>query len=299
MKAKPFISVIIPSYNRASMIAKTIESLQQQDYNDYEILVIDDGSTDNTEQVVKEMTDGRTTYFKKKNAERAAARNYGARLAGGSYLNFFDSDDLALPNHLFEASKLISEKHNPEWFHLGYKWADEEGKIFKVEDNFSAELLNDTIADGNHLSCNGVFVRKDIFLQHLFNEDRALSASEDYELWLRLAARYPLHYSNTVTSVIIDHKSINDRKTNDRDLICRLKLLLYYLQQDEKVMERYEKQFHKIEMDSHSYIALYLAEQPPYKLKSIYYMLLAMGNSLSYPWKRRFYATVKKILFQW
>src|SRR5688572_6318319 len=102
MKAKPFISVIIPCYNRASMIGKTIRSLQQQDYNDYEILVIDDGSTDNTEQVINEIADARTSYFKKLNEERAAARNYGAGLAKGSYLNFFDSDDLALPNHLSE-----------------------------------------------------------------------------------------------------------------------------------------------------------------------------------------------------
>jgi glycosyltransferase involved in cell wall biosynthesis len=299
MKANPFISVIIPSYNRASMIAKTIESLQQQDYNEYEILVIDDGSTDDTEHVVQEMIDSRTTYFKKLNAERAAARNYGARLAKGNYLNFFDSDDLALPNHLSEASKLISEKHNPEWLHLGYKWANGEGKVLKAENHFSTGFLNDVIADGNHLSVAGVFVRKDIFLQHLFNEDRALSASEDYELWLRLAARYPLHYTNEVTSVYVDHKSFDARKTTDKDLICRLKLLLHYLQQDEKVIERYKKQFHKIKMDSHSYIALYLAEQPPHKLKSIYYMLVAMGDSLSYAKKRRFYATIKKLLFQW
>ncbi len=299
MNAKPFISVIIPCYNRASMIGKTIQSLQHQEYNDYEIIIVDDGSTDNTEQVVHDLANGRTTYLKKLNGERAAARNYGARLAKGTYLNFFDSDDIALPNHLSEAARLISVKNNPEWFHLGYQWADEDGKVFKVEDNFSAELLNDIIADGNHLSCNGVFVRTDILLQHFFNDDRALSGSEDYELWLRLAARYPLYYSNVVTSIIIDHKSINDRKTNDKDLIHRLKLLLYYSKRDKKVMEHYEKQFHKIKMDSHSYIALYLAEQPLYKLKSIYYMLVAMGNSLSYVGKRRFYATIKKILFQW
>src|SRR5687767_12419513 len=299
MKGEAFISVIIHCYNRAEMIAKTIQSLQQKDYNNYKIIVIDDGSTDNTEQVINEIADARTTYFKKLNGERAAARNYGARLAKGSYLNFFDSDDIALPNHLSEAAKLISEKNGPEWFHLGYKWADGEGNVFKVEDHFSSEFLNDTIADGNHLSCNGVFVRKDIFLQHLFNEDRALSASEDYELWLRLAARYPLHYTNIVTSVIVDHKAISDRKTNDKDLIRRLKLLLHYLQQDKVVMKHYENHFHKIRMDSHSYIALYLAEQPPYKLKSIYYMLVAMGDSFTYAKNRRFYATIKKILFQW
>jgi glycosyltransferase involved in cell wall biosynthesis len=299
MKAEPFISVIIPCHNRASMVGKTIHSLQRQDYNNYEIIVVDDGSTDNTQQVVTGMANERTKYFKKVNGERAAARNYGARLAKGVYLNFFDSDDIALPNHLSEAVKLISEKEEPEWLHLGYKWADSEGKVFKIENKFAGQFLNNTIADGNQLSCNGVFVRKNVFLQHLFNEDKALAGSEDYELWLRLAARYPLHYTNVVTSVITDHKSLKVRKTNDKTLVRRLKLLLYYLQQDKEVMIYYKKQFHKIKMDSHSYIALYLAEQPSYKLKSIYYMLVAISNSLRYAVKRRFYATIKKILFQW
>src|SRR5436190_2046181 len=92
MKTDPFISVIIPCYNRAGMIAKTIISLQNQEYQNYELIVVDDGSTDNTEQVVKKLADKRTIYYKKLNEERAAARNYGAKLAKGNYLNFFDSD---------------------------------------------------------------------------------------------------------------------------------------------------------------------------------------------------------------
>src|SRR5437764_8362427 len=99
---KPFISVVVPSYNRADLIGKTLRSLQQQEYDQYEIIVIDDGSTDNTEEVVKAIGDQRISYIKKGNAERAAARNFGARIAKGEYVNFFDSDDLALPNHLSE-----------------------------------------------------------------------------------------------------------------------------------------------------------------------------------------------------
>src|SRR5215203_5908009 len=111
MKAETFFSVIIPCYNRASMIGKTVKSLQQQAYTSYEIIIVDDGSTDNTEQVVSEIADERTRYHKKQNEERAAARNYGARLAEGYYLNFFDSDDLALSNHLSEAANLILAKN--------------------------------------------------------------------------------------------------------------------------------------------------------------------------------------------
>ena len=96
----PFFSVVVPTYNRGDLITKTLRSLQVQDYDNYEIIVVDDGSTDHTEEIVKGVLDHRTTYVKKANAERAAARNFGARRAKGAYVNFFDSDDLALPNHL-------------------------------------------------------------------------------------------------------------------------------------------------------------------------------------------------------
>src|SRR5687768_455415 len=118
MKAEPFISVVVPSYNRADLIAKTIISLQKQTYSNYEIIIVDDGSTDGTEEVIKEILDKRTFYVRKENAERAVARNFGAKLAKGEYVNFFDSDDIALENHLQEAAGLILRFANPEWFHL-------------------------------------------------------------------------------------------------------------------------------------------------------------------------------------
>src|SRR5687767_6071987 len=120
---EPFITVVVPTYNRADLIADTIKSLLAQEYQNYEILVIDDGSTDNTEQVVNALKADKVSYIKKGNAERAAARNYGASLAKGEYVNFFDSDDIALPNHLSEAANMISLNKHSQWFHLGYAWA--------------------------------------------------------------------------------------------------------------------------------------------------------------------------------
>jgi glycosyltransferase involved in cell wall biosynthesis len=297
--SNPFISVIVPTYNRATLIAETIKSLQSQQYENYEIIVVDDGSTDNTEEVVNAIADKRTQYVRKQNGERAAARNYGAAMAKGAYVNFFDSDDIALPNHLSKAAELIDQHHTPEWFHLGFAWANSNKEIFKRVDNYSGETLNHIIHQGNPFGCNDVFVRKDIFQLHKFNEDRNLTASEDYELWLRLAARYPLHYSNEITSLLIDHAERSVRNVKPDVLIKRLRSLVHYIQKDEIANKYYGSKLKSIEMDCDSYISLHLSEVPKYKLLSAKYLFIAMGDSLSIFGNRRFFAIVRNLLFRW
>lgn len=295
----PFFSVIVPTYNRAALITATLRSLLAQEYSNFEIVVVDDGSTDDTESVVAAVNDERIRYYRKDNAERAAARNFGAAKAKGDFVNFFDSDDLALPNHLSEAALLLRAHPDASWFHLGYQWADPEGNIFRKVDRFSGDTLNHLMASGNPLSCNGVFVRKDVITEYPFNEDRALSASEDYELWCRLTARFPLHYSNAVTSTIIDHDARSVRVIQGDKLIRRLQLLLHYLQCDKVVIDYFGSSFARIKMDSNSYIALHLANEPRYKLSSILYLLKALGNSLYLLRTKRFYACLKNIIIKW
>lgn len=281
------------------MIVKTITSVLQQTFNDFEIIVVDDGSTDNTEEVVGAIKDSRLQYIKKQNGERAAARNFGAAMASGQFVNFFDSDDIALPNHLQEAHNLLSKHPDAVWFHLGYAFADPNDQVFRTINSFQGDTLNQFVCDGNPLSCNGVFIRKDIITQYKFNEDRSLSASEDYELWCRLAARFPLYYSNTITSWVVDHDLRSVRTINGEVLIKRLNLLVQYLKKDEQVMTYFGKDFSKIEMDSNSYIALHLADVPKYKLKSLLYALKALNNHISFLRKKRFYAIVKNLIIKW
>lgn len=295
----PFISIVVPSYNRADLIAKTLHSLLDQTYNNYEIIVVDDGSTDNTEEVVAQVKSERVSYYKKQNAERAAARNYGARKAKGDYVNFFDSDDLALQNHVASAAEMIKKYQQPEWFHLGFAWATPEIEIFRKVDQYRGDTLNKLIAKGNPLSCNGVFLRRDIILQHRFNEDRSLSASEDYELWVRLAARYPLYFTNTITSLVIDHEMRSVRTIHGEKLINRLNLLLHYLEQDQKVLSYFGKKFRQIIADSYSYIALHLAEDPAFKAKSVKYLITAVRADAGTVTNRRFYAILKNLLIKW
>jgi glycosyltransferase involved in cell wall biosynthesis len=293
------ISLVVPTYNRAFLLPATLRSLQAQRNSDYEIIIVDDGSTDNTEVIVQPFLNSTTRYIRKDNAERAAARNFGARLAKGRYINFFDSDDLALPNHTAEAALLINSLIDPEWFHLAYEWVTPQGTVFRKINQYRGHTLNDQLAEGNLLSCNGVFVRRDIFLQHAFNENRALSASEDYELWLRLAARYPLHYSNTITSQLVDHATRSVRTMHGQKLIDRLEIFLDYIANDPQIARFYGRRTRLIRMDAMSYIALHLAAFRDWKLISLRYLARACLQSSRLLAKKRFYAIAKIWLFQW
>lgn len=88
-----FLSIVVPTYNRADLLKVTLQSLLVQSYPYFEILVVDDGGSDHTEEMILELNDPRITYYWKENAERGAARNYGAKLAKGGYLNFFDRSE--------------------------------------------------------------------------------------------------------------------------------------------------------------------------------------------------------------
>jgi glycosyltransferase involved in cell wall biosynthesis len=257
MIGRPFFSVIIPTYNRAKFIQQTIKSMLDQDFEDFELIVVDDGSTDNTEDIVSAIHDKRLTYLKKENAERAAARNYGARHAKGKYVNFFDSDDLAYPHHLSMANSFIQRNSNPEIFHLGYDIKDVDGRLLsKVE---TANDINRNIIRGNFLSCNGVFIRQDIIITNPFNEDRALSSLEDWELWIRMASRYNFRQVSGVTSTVIHHDERSVFGVDTFKIKKKAARFIEHTMSDKRNVEVYGKNL-KIALGSiNTYVALHLA----------------------------------------
>ena len=89
----PYFTIVIPSYNRGHIVGRAIESVLNQSYSDFEIIVVDDGSTDNTKEVVSQYIDSRINYFFQENSGVSVARNNGSKLAKGDYLVFLDSDD--------------------------------------------------------------------------------------------------------------------------------------------------------------------------------------------------------------
>ncbi|HEY3402706.1 MAG TPA: glycosyltransferase [Ohtaekwangia sp.] len=295
MSSDPFLSVVIPTYNREKYIVRTIQSLLSQDYDHFEIIVVDDGSTDDTESVVRAIQDPRIAYIKKNNAERAAARNYGSRMAKGSYVNFFDSDDVAYSNHLRQAAAAIETLKTPEVFHLGYDVKDAEGVLLRKVDQWPS-TINERLINGNHLSCNGVFLRKDIAQKFPFNETRALSASEDYELWLRLASRFPLHCVNGMTSTVVNHEARSVLKINMEGLLLRMSLLESELRKDDQFIEVYGNKIGTFQAYRDIYIALHLVMANYSGKKSLSYLIKAAKTKPSVILTRRFLAVIKKIV---
>lgn len=238
MKDNPLFSVIIPTYNRASFIQRTIHSVLQQTFSDFEIIVVDDGSTDNTEEEVASVKDARIIYYKKENAERAAARNYGIAKSTGSYITFLDSDDLLKENHLEEAVGFLKRNPNTPVFHLGYDMVKSNGEIIYLWKALP-DPANEKLLEGNFLSCLGVFIERNVALSNRFNEDRDLSGSEDYELWIRLAAKYPVRTCAVSTACLVNHDERSVLNANSEKLSQRIALVREYLSADERVVKTF------------------------------------------------------------
>jgi glycosyltransferase involved in cell wall biosynthesis len=287
-------TVVIPSYNRATLIGGTLNSVLEQTYINFEVIVVDDGSTDNTAEVVKPFLDDyRVKYFKIKNSERGAARNFGVRQAKGDYITFLDSDDVFLPWHLKTAYEKVLSFDSPPAFHLGYEILHSNGEVNSLPSLPSP--VNDKLLEGNFLSCMGVFLRKDVALENPFDEDRKLSGSEDYELWMYIAARVPILTFPEVTSRLINHENRSVILTNVENLITRIALLDKKLQSDEMFIKRFGDQINVFNSYRTLYLALHLVMSGErwMALKSLFF------TARVYPYvlfNYRFIVVLKKIL---
>lgn len=287
-------SIVIPTFNRAGFIGTTIRSVLDQSFNDFEVIVVDDGSTDNTEEVVAAIADDRVKYHRKENEERAAARNAGTALANGRYVTFLDSDDIVYPDHLQTAAEMIAQYNEPEWFHCGYEFVDENRRSIRTVNN-RPSVGNDMLIDGNFLSCRGVFVRCDIAGAHSFNAIRELSGTEDYELWLRLASRYPLYCDNRITSAIVQHSDRSVINTSRSKLESRIRLLEEALSGDPHFMSRFGERWSEFQANNRVYIALHLALAKSDRIAAAGYLVKALSRSPKALANRAFYGTIKRL----
>lgn len=296
-----FFSIIIPTYNRAHLILDTLNSIQNQDFIDFELIVVDDGSTDNTKEVVENYISNNKLknwyYFYKKNGERGLARNFGTIHAKGKYINWFDSDDIALENHLEDSSRFCLELDYPEVFHMAYRLNDFRVKNVKDVSNFE-KINNSNLIFGNNLSCNGVFVRRDIALKNQFNEDRRLSASEDYELWIRLASKYKIYCSNIITSVISLHDGRSVYNMNDSNtLINRFESFLKYVDSNVDSVKFIGKNYDYFIMKNYLLLAVDLVSHGN-KKKAIKFLFMGCSKSIFFIKEKTFYAIIKHLIFK-
>lgn len=294
-----FLTIVIPTYNRAHLIGNTLQSVLNQSCDDFEVIIVDDGSTDNTAETVQPYLSGKVRYHRIQNSERGAARNRGTELAKGTYVNWFDSDDEMLPNHVERVKELCTEHHQPEVVNVMYQIKDGvSGKITPIQSAYApgGKRRKNFLIEGNYLACNPVIVRRDIALANPFREDRALSASEDYELWLRLLAKYPFHQSSEITSFLIQHdeRSVNTM-TDPVKLETRFLTFLKYIDQNQELKQFLAADYPYFLMRNYLVLAVDLAYNG-HKKKGVFYLKKAVRVHKSALKQRLFWATWKHLL---
>lgn len=218
--ANPLVSVVIPTYNAAQYIAEAVDSALNQTYRRLEVIIVDDGSVDNTRELLAQRYGEKIRYIWQSNAGVAAARNTGIRAAQGQYVAFLDADDVFHPRRL-ELQVPIAEvdprlgivasryTNVSEWTPLP------DGEIERIW-----ITLDDLVVQGRFGSC-GVLARKECF-EVVGYFDESLKTAEDREMWMRIAVRYrvvrleiPLFWYRVTPGSLT-------RSTSDRECVERM-----------------------------------------------------------------------------
>jgi len=230
------VSVIIPTYNRAHLIGRAIESVLSQTYDCFEIVIVDDASTDGTERVIKHYTDKRIRYIRSdKNMGLGAARNIGIESARGKYIAFLDDDDLFEPRKLDVQVPILD--NNPEF---GFVYSD--GLIFNIEEPSKIELNPAVGRDSPREEFSRLFfmdpniyvssflVRRACFEDVGFFNER-LAHHHDGDMFLRIALKWNVTFS--------DYPSTRVRNHPNRMSLDRIEMNKSILQSGLKILEMY------------------------------------------------------------
>ncbi len=195
MKSNPLITAIIPTFNRSSVIINALNSVLKQSYNPIEIIIIDDGSNDNTfNKTYSLLKKNNVRYIYQPNKGVSSARNIGIQNANGEFIAFLDSDDLWHKNKLeLQMNFLLNQSEynicytNEIWIRNGIK-VNQKKKHAKYSGNIYINCLKLCI-----ISPSSIIMKREV-INDIGLFDESLPACEDYDYWLRLSAKYPIHF---------------------------------------------------------------------------------------------------------
>ncbi len=220
----PYFSIILPTYNRAYLLPKAIESVLQQTYSDWELIIVDDGSTDNTNELVASYNDKRIRYIYQKNQERSAARNNGINKALGKYICFLDSDDYFLKEKLKNFHDFIENCKTNVTVIYDEISIEQNGSISKIQSNDQAKY--DSIFEFlmfNSLYSQQMCIANEVLQKHQYNCH--ITNNEDTELWLRVCEENKfINLSESNQTVIVEHANRSINLLNDTQIYDILKL---------------------------------------------------------------------------
>jgi glycosyltransferase involved in cell wall biosynthesis len=194
----PSVSIIIPTYNRQEYVQEAIDSVLAQTYTDYEIIVVDDGSTDGTGEALQARYGSRIRYLWQENQGESVARNHGIELAQGEYIAFLDSDDLWLPSKLEQQVAYLEASQNVGMLFARAWLIDEHGARYGEDPHVTSRrtprslTINDLLMQNSVSGPSTVLIRREA-LANSGGFDPEIKYGEDWDLWLRVVQTAPIH----------------------------------------------------------------------------------------------------------
>lgn len=295
----PFFTVVIPTYNRADLLPLSIQSVLNQTFQDFEIIVVDNFSSDNTLEVMTQYKgDIRIKYHRNdKNMERGYSRNVGFHNGNGTFLTLLDSDDLMYPTCLQDAYNYAQQNPAIKVFHNLYEMVDHNGVPNKRKKFRSITNQYKQICQGNFLSCIGIFLNKAVYKKFFFTEDLKMIGSEDYEIWFRILAYYKVGRIDKVNCGIREHVGRSVYSSMYENLEYQRRELMQLIDGDAVLKERYWKYKGFIEANYYFHETMYSLHKKERKVAWRQF-INAVKYGKGFFFSRRFLAFIKNYLFQ-
>lgn len=189
MSSYPIISIILPAYNAEKYLATAIESILQQSFKDFEFIILNDGSTDNTEKIILSYTDSRIRYIKnEKNLKLIKTLNKGIELANGKYIARMDADDIALPTMLEECYNYLENNPSfsivaPSIYHMSEDGTKKRKTYFVA---YPPDIIPFIIKFDNIITHPGVMVKSDVLKLFKYEDSCEVLHFEDHDCWNRI-----------------------------------------------------------------------------------------------------------------
>lgn len=209
-----FFSVIIPLYNKENFIENTLKSVLNQTFTDFEVILINDGSTDSSEEKAKQFNDSRIRYFLKENGGASSARNYGIGKAQTNYITFIDADDYWYPNFLQEMFENINCYSELKVFSAAIEVETSRKVIpssYSIMKTGNCEIVNYFAASLKETAiCTSCAVFHKSIFEEIGNFDTKIKSGEDTDMWIRIGLIYPILFSREILArYVYDENSLS------------------------------------------------------------------------------------------
>ncbi len=228
------ISVIIPTYNRARIIEKSISSVLNQTYENIECIVIDDCSTDNTEEIVKSIDDKRLIYYKlEKNGGAIVARNKGIDLSNGKFIAFQDSDDFFKKDKLEKQLNALMDNNADMVYCQLERYGYGEKHVLPIGESGFTDI--ERVLNVGGVSNQAMFFKAEVIKQNKFDEEM-ISWKEDLELTIRLVQKYKVYFlAEPLVEVYLSKDSLTTASMYKKDVLVSE----YFLKKYDNLVEKY------------------------------------------------------------